>query len=156
MVSVGAGLHPPWTRPPAPERRPERYRFSRISWTLDEAGSRHVPRRRDEVPRRDDVVYYFGARLDAAHAPQVYAGLASSGFPSLYAATSPGDDFAESFASYVHVVLMRKPWEVRILRGGELLVRLGSCWHEARCAAKRRQLENLLHGPPAGHRTAPD
>ena len=65
-------------------------------------------------------------------------------FPTLYAATNPSDDFAESFVSYVHTVLMKRPWEIAIRHDGKVVKTYRTCWEETRCAAKRRILEDLL------------
>ena len=64
-------------------------------------------------PNRKDVVFYFGPKLEASQMRLVYQSLEQSTFPTLYAATHPADDFAESFASYVHVVMMGRDYEVR-------------------------------------------
>jgi hypothetical protein len=109
-----------------------------------------LPDRRQHPPalerrtERRDVAYYFGAKLGAEQMAATYASLAVTNFPSLYAATHPADDFAEAFASYVHVVLMRKPWQVTISRDGEVLRVVDACWEEPRCAGKRKLLEELL------------
>jgi hypothetical protein len=73
-----------------------------------------------------------------------YARLKNTNFPSLYAATTPGDDFAESFASYVHVVLMHRPWQITITRNDAVAYVFNACWGETRCAEKQRILERLL------------
>ncbi|MBC7469468.1 MAG: hypothetical protein H7322_09100 [Ramlibacter sp.] len=73
-----------------------------------------------------------------------YASLEETNFPSLYAATAPGDDFAEAFASYVHVVLLRRPWEIALSQGGKVVKVVRSCWDQPRCAAKRAVMEQLL------------
>jgi hypothetical protein len=76
-----------------------------------------------------------------------YQNLAKTNFPTLYAATHPGDDFAESFVSYVHTARMGKPWYIIIQDGGKTVQRLDSCWTEKRCAQKRKALEAILAGP---------
>ena len=73
-----------------------------------------------------------------------YGSLEKTNFPTLYAATTPGDDFAESFVSYVHTALMKRPWEITIRKDGEVVKSYRTCWEEPRCAAKRRILEDLL------------
>jgi hypothetical protein len=73
-----------------------------------------------------------------------YERLERTNFPTLYAATHPADDFAESLASFVHTVMLKKPFEIRIYRDGEIAKRYGGCWTEERCAGKRRILEELL------------
>ena len=52
--------------------------------------------------------------------------------------------FAEAFASYVHAVLMQRPFEIRITRNGAIEKVYASCWSQPRCADKRRLLEQFL------------
>jgi hypothetical protein len=74
----------------------------------------------------------------------VFVHLSGTGFPTLYAATNPGDDFAESFANYVHTQVLGRPYEAIVAHDGREQVRLGPCWDEPRCAAKKRLMEKLL------------
>jgi hypothetical protein len=142
VLSIGNDLHPPWDRAPTEAGAPDDFRFSRLAWRLD--GNRHVSTFEADFPLRADVVYYFGAKLPASAMQDVYAQLRKTNFPSLYAATRPGDDFAESFASYVHTVLMQRPWEIVVRRGGHDVAVFKACWDEPRCAGKRKVLESLL------------
>ena len=146
VVSIGAKFHPPWTVAAAKQPDPRGYDFFNLSWRILRKSDSYVSRFDADFPGRSQVTYYFGARLDATAMPTVYADLARTNFPTLYAATSPGDDFAESFANYVHTVLMGKPFAIRIERSGELLRTLGPCWKEERCAAKAAILARLLGG----------
>jgi hypothetical protein len=145
VLSIGSGVHPPWTVPPKDAGAPEDFTFSKLSWRLD--GDRYASVFDKDFTLRGDVVYYFGAKLPAARMDDTYAQLAKTNFPSLYAATRPGDDFAEAFASYVHVVLMNRPWEITIRHGGEAVRTFKACWDEPRCAAKRQVLEAMLKSP---------
>ncbi|HWA39510.1 MAG TPA: hypothetical protein VG873_16770 [Burkholderiales bacterium] len=144
MMAIGADVHPSWRLQPAQVRSTRRYAFFRLSW-------RHAPDRKtyatrfdDAFPQRKDVVYYFGPKLAAAQMLGTYEALERTSFVTLYGATNPYDDFAEAFASYVHVVLMGKPWEIRLLREGAPVKTYRTCWDEPRCAEKRRILEALL------------
>ena len=74
----------------------------------------------------------------------VYTQLEATNFPTLYAATNPFDDFAESFVTYVHTVMMKKPFEVAIQRNGKTVKRFGSCWETERCKQKRVLIEEML------------
>lgn len=142
VLSVGSQVHPDWNLAPANVPRAERYPFFDLSWAIDRG--RYVTRFDDRFPQRRDVVYYFGARIPASDMGKVYDSLEQTTFPTLYAATHPADDFAESVASYVHAVMMGKPFEIAISEDGRVVKRYGSCWTEARCAEKRRMLEALL------------
>lgn len=143
VLSIGSNLHPPWTI--EPRQVPERpYPFMDLSWTVDRRANRYDALSDAAFPQRRQVAYYFGAKLAASEMVPIYTSLEQTNFPTLYAATRPGDDFAESFASYVHVVLQRRPWQVTLFKGGETAKAVGSCWEEPRCAAKRRLLERLF------------
>jgi hypothetical protein len=143
VLGVGGPFHPDWNLK-ASEVPDERYPFFELSWSLDRAGERYVNRYGKQLPEAKDTVYYFGARLPASGMAATYTHLEATNFPTLYAATHPGDDFAESFASYVHVVMMGKPFEITIFEDGNVVKRYGPCWSEDRCAAKRRILEEFL------------
>jgi len=146
VASVGAHIHPSWDSWDCVKDPPDRYPFFQLSWQLKDAQSCDVISKFDGAVfrHRKDVVYYFGAKLPAALGPEVYAELAQTNFPSLYAATSPGDDFAESFVTYVHHELMGKPFEIRIDKQGQRQTTFTSCWGTPRCAAKQKLIEELF------------
>jgi hypothetical protein len=144
VLSVGADFHPNWNLAPSQVPVSDRYPFFDISWSIDRARNEYVNRFSDVLPEARQVRYYFGAKLPAERMRVTYDHLERTAFPTLYAATVPGDDFAESFANYVHVVMMKKPFEIAILEDGEVVKRYGPCWDEPRCAAKRRILEEFL------------
>ena len=76
--------------------------------------------------------------------PNTFAALSESNFPSLYATTLPEEDFAESFAQYVHSVVLGLPWELTLRVNGTIKGRLGSCYLERRCPDKQDYFETLL------------
>ena len=88
---------------------------------------------------------YDRANVFLGRVVATYDNLERTNFATLYAVTSPGDDFAESFASYVHTVLMKKPFAIRIYQHGKLVKVYRSCWDEARCAEKRKLIERFLN-----------
>ena len=147
VFSVGRDFHAPWDLPqkPAPQGT---YPFLDLSWAAASEADKVASRFDDVFPQRKNVVYYGRAKLDGAQMVQTYSNLEATNFPTLYATTRPGDDFAEAFASYVHVVLLGRPWRITIERDGQLAKVIESCWSQARCAQKRRMLEQLL--APAG------
>ena len=147
VLSIGGDIHPPWEIAPKDTRWFARYPFFDLAWKLERWKNRFVSIFDADFPQRKDVAYYFGAKLQAADMEATYAAVERTNFPSLYAATRPGDDFAESFASYVHVVLEQRPWLVTISRNGEVVKTFKACWDEPRCAAKRALLEQVLASP---------
>ena len=148
VLAIGGRLHPPWSIAPNAVAPGARYPYFDLSWTIDRQADKYLSLFDSDFPQRKEVRYYFGAKLAGDQMDAVYANLEKTNFPSLYAATSPGDDFAEAFASYVHVVLMKRPWQITISRYGEVVRDFKSCWPEQRCAEKRKLMEQLLKRTP--------
>ena len=144
VVSINEKIHPSWNVEPKDVSSPADYPFFSLSWTISRADNRYLTIFDDTFPQRGDVVYYLGAKLPAAQMVDTYDNLARTNFATLYSVTKPGDDFAEAFASYVHTVLMKKPFEIRIYAKGRIARVYRSCWAQQRCAAKRRILEDFL------------
>ena len=142
-LSAGRGLIPDWWLPPPEVGAADSYAFLPISWQLDAAGHA-VPHQRNRFPQREQLAYYSTPRLpDDAILPS-YRQLLGTDFFTLYAALSPDEDFAESFALYVHTELLQKPYFVRIHEGNRLRLQYASQWEEERFAAKRAVLRRLL------------
>lgn len=142
VLSIGRNVHPPWTISAREAGATDGYPFFSLSWRI--AGDSYVSLYDEAFPLRGQIAYYMGAKLKADEARQAYSQLERTNFPTLYAATRPGDDFAESFANYVHVVMMKRPWQVTLGAPDGDEVQVGPCWDEPRCADKRRLLERIL------------
>jgi hypothetical protein len=142
VISIGGKVHPSWTMSPADIGPGSAFPYFELSWRGGEGG--YTTLFDDAFPERRSVVYYFGPRLEGAQMKAAYDSLERTNFATLYSATHPGDDFAEAFANYVHVVLMGKPFEIAIREGGRPVKAYRPCWEEQRCAAKRRMIEALL------------
>ena len=144
VLSVGSNAHPSWAIPVKEYGPAESYPFFTQSWVV--RGDQWTSRFDDWFPQRRFVRFYFGARLDGDAMLPVYERLEKTNFPTLYAATHFGDDFAETVANYVHVELMKRPYEIRLLHDGKVAKTYGPCWREERCAAKKAYLERFLAG----------
>jgi hypothetical protein len=144
VVAIGSDVHPSWRPRPGSVQTAAAYPFFALSWQVSPLENRYVTRFDAEFPQRRDLVYYFGARLPASAMAATYDRLEHTSFPTLYAATNPFDDFAESFANYVHVVLMQRPFWISILADGKPIKTYGACWEQRRCAAKRAIIEDIL------------
>lgn len=141
IISIGEKIHPRWDGPPSSV---DGFAFAMLSWRLPSDATQYQSIFDRQFSLRQKVVYYFGAQLKASQMRETYGQFANTNFPTLYAATRPGDDFAESFVSYVHTVLQERPWEIRIYGDGKLEKTYKSCWEEKRCAEKRKLLEGIL------------
>lgn len=144
VLSVGASFHPNWNIPPAEIGSTAGYPFFELSWKIAGTPARYETIFDATFPQRRDIVYYFGPRLAAAQMVATYEGLEKTNLVTLYSGSHPGDDFAEAFANYVHVVMMKKPFEIRLYKQDKLVKTYAACWDEPRCAAKRAILEGLL------------
>lgn len=143
VLSAGTGFLPDWWRMPDGGRVANDYDFLPLAWDID-GDNRIRPRREEDFAGRDRVRYYGEPQLDGGDMLPVYESLRQSSFPTLYASTNAYDDFAESFATYVHCVLLRRPWRARILRDGAVQHATDDFWTSGRSAPKRAFMERLL------------
>jgi len=89
--------------------------------------------------------YKFGAsKLTSSDIELVYRELVNSDFVSLFAATNPFDDFAESYAMYAHVVLQDKPWNVQLWKAGSVIMDVDRPIFQRRCQLKRQYFDRLF------------
>lgn len=68
-------------------------------------------------------------------------------YPTIHAASDLWEDFAESFATYIHVVRENKPYEIRISRTGMSDIMYTSCWKNSRCKDKRAFMDQWFADP---------
>lgn len=145
MFAIGNNIHPFPNLPPRAVRSTAQYPYFLRSWTIAKEQNQFISVFDNVVfPQRKDILYYGKPRLSADQMLGVYANLERTNFPTLYAAEHPADDFAEAFVTYVHTVLMKKPFLVTIYKNGDVARTYTSCWEAARCAEKRKILEQLL------------
>lgn len=150
IISIGGTIHPRWDTSPKDVPSLSSYSFFQLSWSRSKDGTSYESLFDKDFPQRRDVVYYFGARLAAGQMLRIYQTLERTNFATLYGATRPGDDFAEAFVTYVHTVLMKRPFAVRLFQGDTEVKVFEACWGKPRCADKQKLLEKLLSvGAPA-------
>jgi len=148
VIAINGRIHPSWALPPGEVKSPQDFPFFMQAWRI--SGNEYASLHDGALARRKDIVFYFGPRIDAADMRATYESLERTDLATLYSATHPGDDFAEAFANYVHVVLMKRPFAVTLRQDGRVVKTYRACWTQARCAAKRRLLEELLRGADPG------
>ena len=144
ILAINENIHPDWTVEPRDVQSTAEFPFYRLSWSIDRESNRYVSIFDKAFPQRKDVVYYLTPRLFSDQMVATYTNLERTSFATLYAATNPFDDFAEALTTYIHTVLMKKPFEIRIHVNGRLAKVYRSCWTQQRCAQKRTILERLL------------
>lgn len=105
-------------------------------------------------PRRHRFSSQIGAAMHSADndgydayvkaLPTTFRLLSASNFPSVYATSDPAEDFADSFAQYVHSVVLGHPWELTLRINGTIEEQIGSCFLERRCPGKKSYFDRLL------------
>ena len=140
-------VHPAWndSKPAVPVELP----FPKLSWRMNKDG-KIVSLFDNTFPERKSIRYYTFAKapLSSEQIVNAYKNLREhTNFPSLQAAVSQWEDFAESFATYFHVILEKRPWQVIIETRGQPPVIIESCWNESRCFAKKTFMQKWFAEP---------
>jgi hypothetical protein len=149
IVGMATGVHPSWLAWQAGQRVEMSTGFPRLSWKNGPANTL-VSRFDDRFPERARIkAYRFEkATLTTSQITDTYANLeAHTNFPTLYACESPWEDWAESFATYFHVVIDRRPWQVVIEAAGQPDRVVASCWGTTRCRNKEAFLRRWFENP---------
>lgn len=144
VMAINSYIHPDWA---ADHRKVdlEDYDFAPLSWQ----GGLNDYARKNPHPPPGPIRYYSNNpdRPLISQAGAYYVWLEATDYPTLYAATNVFDDFAESFATYIHTEVYGKPFEIRIKEGETVVRTMPVCWKMPRCAAKRKVLEEILGIP---------
>lgn len=111
--------------------------FASVSWPRKDALADtplvHYPGRLGREPLPDQLLEPY------------YDLIASSSFTSPAAIANRREDFADSVSTFMHTMQRGRPYQLDVYRHGRHTRQLRTCWEEARCAEKRRMLEELLH-----------
>ena len=148
LMGVVTGAHPSWIAGGDPQQWP----FTRLSWlTLEKGFDGKSKFEKTFTNRRKLKFYAFNdAALTADQIDETYGQLLETDFVSLYAATNMYDDFAETYAMYVHLVLQKLPWKIRIIKEGKTVRALENPILEKRCEDKRKYLDKIFSSSLTG------
>jgi len=142
LVGAAKGAHPHWLKGGQPQNWP----FTKLSWLTWKEGFKGKSKFDDTFKNREKIKYYSfkNASLTSRKIDETYAQLLKTDFASLYAATNMYDDFAETYAMYVHVVLQDRPWKLKILKEGQTVREIRNPILDKRCEAKKKYLDSLF------------
>jgi hypothetical protein len=143
VLTAGRRFLPIWWLPRDFMTSTSDYEFLQLGWQIS-AEKEIVPRAEENFAGRQAVSYYGDAQLDDHAMLTIYQGLQGTSFASLYASTNAYDDFAETFATYVHFVLMKRPFRVCIYRGAVVEHETEDFWSSSRSTPKRAFMAQLL------------
>jgi len=76
-------------------------------------------------------------------AMEFYKELEKTNYPNLYASTSIAKDLIESMASYLHVTLLKRPYQIEFLKNKKTSETFSSCWERPRCFKKKKSIEKI-------------
>ena len=143
LLAAGRNFLPDSWGAPADLKEAEDYSFLPLSWQI--TADKHIaPLPENDFPQRGQVVFYAAPQLSGPDLVPVHQALSQTSFVSLYAAISAHEDFAESFALYVHAELLGKPYQLSIHDGEQLLFESSPSWDEPRFAGKRALFRRFL------------
>ena len=144
VLGMALGVHGHWAVPetfPLTLQSP----FARLSWRLDGRGGLVSPGKQMSPLLAQLHFYRFeAAPLPRSIALRVYRQMARTDFPSLYGALDAYEDFAETFALYVHTRILGKPYAVVVKEGGRTIGVYRSCLQIGACPAKAAFVKRLL------------
>ena len=142
-LGLALGAHGFWDAPNLP-RATRDSPFLAVSWRNQQG--KMTSRWAEDYPEFSKLAFYSfdKAKLPISAAESQYRALAKTDFPSLYGTTNIFDDFAETFAIYVHTQLMGKPYRVEVFRNGQRRFVYRSCIATGECPRKVAALKALL------------
>ena len=143
VISIGEGVHPSWEHITTADPSP--FSFSSLSWTLG-ADKKIISKYDEQFPERAKIAYYRGpkSKTKFSKAADIYSKLEQTNFVTLYATTNFTDDFAESFATYVHEVLLKRSYSISIFYKGKLIKKYVPHWSDPKFEAKLKVIESVL------------
>jgi hypothetical protein len=147
VLSIGSDVHPPWDREINQAGRTESFSFSKFSWKSNPSAPNGTSNLYfEQFPALAGVRFYAPVekRIPMEQAAFIYEQLQKTNFTTLYASTSPSDDFAETFAAYVHLVHKKRYYRVSLNIPGKLPIIIPACLQEARCTEKFRFMQEFL------------
>lgn len=146
ILAIGEDFHPPWDAPQKTADALQQYPFAAVSWKINAQTFQYEPLIAQDGFDCAPVHYYSEQpKLPTSKAESCYRALEQTAFVSLYASTNPFDDFAETFAFYVHRILLKKPWSMEIGNSTQVY-RYEPDWADKRFDRKRTIIESILTG----------
>lgn len=142
LVGVAKGAHPNWFAGGDPRAWP----FAGLSWLTHKTALNGESRYDNFFRTRKALKFYAfqNAALSSEAIGETFTALSGTDFVSLYAATNMYDDFAETYAMYVHVILQKKPWRVRVMKNGKIVTELREPILTPRLIKKKEYMQELF------------
>jgi len=142
LVGVAKGAHPSWFVGGNPQKWP----FAKLSWLTCEDAFKGKSKFDESFTSRSKIRFYLfeKAPLSSKEIYETYNQWIKTNFVSLYAATNMYDDFAETYAMFVHVALQKRPWAIRIMKGDRMVREITNTILSKRCMSKKIYLDKVF------------
>jgi hypothetical protein len=142
VFSEGTSINP-YLGAPARIGEIESSNFGKISWSVSD--EKYVSKFDSKFQKRPFVKYYASAadQLPCSDQEAIYEQLGGTDFPALYAVSSPFEDFAESFANFVHVAVLKRPFSLAYRSKHGKAKHYMPCWGNVRCQEKEAYLKEV-------------
>ncbi|TGM89359.1 hypothetical protein EHR05_10795 [Leptospira licerasiae] len=75
---------------------------------------------------------------------KIYPVLLDTPFPTLYSAANADDFFADSFVSYVHVVVEKRPWKLEVLKNNKTIFKMKNGIEKDSLSTQRKIIEKII------------
>ncbi|MEM7209907.1 MAG: hypothetical protein AAF434_18955 [Pseudomonadota bacterium] len=118
--------------------------FADISWRVSKNKKNFISRFDRQFPLARELVFYQKPQLHINQARSVLQQLGETNFPSLYSTTRVEEDFAETFAIFVHTEIMRKPYQIEFFENELSVKKIDACF-TTHCLKKADFLRALLN-----------
>jgi len=143
ILGMTAGVHGFWAAPETwwlTVRSP----YTRLSWTTDGRQYQSSGKRRFPVLALPRFYRFESSPLPRSAALPTYGALGKTNWPSLYGSIDPYEDFAETFAIYLHTRLLGRPYRVDLHFGSTHIGTYRSCLDTGSCPKKAAFMRCLL------------
>ncbi|EQA38632.1 putative lipoprotein [Leptospira inadai serovar Lyme str. 10] len=94
---------------------------------------------------RSRIKFYSSSLALQENWNNIYPILEKTPFPTLYSATNADDFFAESFVSYVHVIMQKRPWQLIIYEKGKPIYQTKNGIEKESLEKQRRMIETIIN-----------
>lgn len=142
ILNISPDIVPFWNQEMKTEAEVKKYSFLDQSWHL---GKKTYLNQKVKYKFLNWVPFYKpkDARKNESML-DYYKELSQSNFPTLYGATNPWDDLAESYVNYIHTQVLKKPFRIEIYKKEKLVYTYKDCWKSTRCGIKKKMIRDYL------------
>ena len=142
LIGAANWAHPDWNK----RGHPKKWPFTRLSWIEPERGWKLKSKYDNIFTNRNKLKFYAfqKASLTSENIGETYDQWLKTDFVSLYASINIYDDFAETYAMYVHVVLQKKLFKIKIVKEGKVVKIFTNPILEKRCENKKKYMDRFF------------